>query len=428
MSGALQERFSRIAAFKPVVRREPVVAKAADCRDDLLARIGGEIGRNHYGEYVVSRQWYATPQMCEPSTEVLRLLLPLKRDRIAGMLQHAIDPEKWLFVDTETTGLAGGTGTYAFLVGLAWWESGGLRIEQLFMRDYDEEHSLLLELADRLDKRPVLVTFNGKSFDWPLLQNRFRMTRQIDVPELVAHLDFLHPARQLWRLQIGSTRLTDLERSVLGADELAWSRLHDVDSACIPDAYFEFLRTGATERICGVFQHNRMDLRGLAALAGRILQLLDKPENVQTDPLEYYGISQLLARRGQCSQARRMYEHCLNAELPEPIARKARHEAAKLAKRERDFGRATQLWNELASSIEPSFEALEQLAIHYERREQDYREAARITRSALGELRRASRLGLIRPERHEHLSARLRRRLIRVQSKADRNKSLGRLL
>jgi uncharacterized protein YprB with RNaseH-like and TPR domain len=393
-----------------------------------MARLGGEIGRNRYGEHVVSRQWYATPEMCEPSAEVLRLLLSPKCEARGQLIQYATDPKKWLFLDTETTGIAGGTGTYAFLIGLAWWELGGLRIEQLFMRDHDEEHSILLEIANRLAERPVLVTFNGKSFDWPLLQNRFRMTRQIDVPELGAHLDFLHPARQLWRLQIGSTRLGDLERSVLGGDSLGWSRLHDIDSSRIPEFYFDYLRTGAIDGISGVFQHNKMDLRGLAELAGHILHVLAEPENVEHEPLEYYGISQLLARRGQCSQARKMYEHCLNAELPEPIARKARHEAAKLAKRERDFGRATELWNELASSTEPSLEALEQLAIHYERREQNYCEAVRITRSALGELRRVSRLGLIGPERHEKLCARLKRRLIRVQRKADQIRTVGRLL
>jgi uncharacterized protein len=303
-----------------------------------------------------------------------------------------------------------------------------LRIEQLFMRDYDDEHSVLLELADRLKKRPVLVTFNGKSFDWPLLQSRFRMTRQIEVPELAAHLDFLHPARQLWRLQIGSTRLADLERTVLGNETLAWSRLHDVNSACIPDLYFQFLRTGAIDGIVGVFRHNAMDLRGLAALAGRILQVLGEPEDAQTGPLESYAISRLLAARGECTKARKLYERSLKAELPEPIARKARHEAAKLAKRERDFGRATELWNELADSSEPSFEALEQLAIYYERREKDYSQAVRITRSALREIRRASLLCLVTAERHAKLSARLQQRLTRVQRKADQIFRLGRLL
>jgi uncharacterized protein len=424
--GTLEERFSRTAAFRPVVGREPVIAKAVNCREDLLAQIGGEIGRNHYGEFFASRQWYDMPKKYEPSAEVLRLVLPRKCHGVEQILPQATDPEKWLFLDIETTGLAGGTGTYAFLTGLAWWESGGLRIEQLFMRDYDDEHSVLLELADRLKKRPVLVTFNGKSFDWPLLQSRFRMTRQIEVPELAAHLDFLHPARQLWRLQLGSTRLADLERTVLGNETLAWSRLHDVHSACIPDLYFQFLRTGAVDGIVGVFRHNAMDLRGLAALAGRILQVLAKPEDAQTEPLECYAISRLLDRRGESTKARKLYERCLKAQLPEPIARKARHEAAKLAKRERDFGRATELWNELADSSEPSFEALEQLAIYYERREKDYNQAVRITRSALREIRRASRPCVVRPERHAQLSARLKQRLVRVQRKADQIFGLGR--
>ena len=96
--------------------------------------------------------------------------------------EEVADPEQWLFLDTETTGLAGGTGTYAFLVGLAWWEGGGLEVEQLFMRDYSEERSLLAALAERLAERPVLVTFNGKSFDWPLLETRYRMTRTIPPP------------------------------------------------------------------------------------------------------------------------------------------------------------------------------------------------------------------------------------------------------
>ncbi len=130
----------------------------------------------------------------------------------------AIDPEQWLFLDTETTGLAGGTGTYPFLVGIAWWDAGGLQVEQFFMRDLDEEHSLLLELSERMAKRPILVTFNGKSFDWPLLETRYRMTRRIRAATPTAHLDLLHPARQLWRLRLGSVRLKELERHVLAAE------------------------------------------------------------------------------------------------------------------------------------------------------------------------------------------------------------------
>jgi len=103
------------------------------------------------------------------------------------------------------------------------------------MRDFSEEHSLLHELSARLAERPVLVTFNGKSFDWPLLENRFTMTRAIRVPSLAAHLDLLHPARALWKLRLGSVRLVELERHVLDAARLGWHREDDVSSALIPN-------------------------------------------------------------------------------------------------------------------------------------------------------------------------------------------------
>src|SRR5207253_5144767 len=131
--------------------------------------LGAEVGRNRFGQYVAARQWYATPAMCEPEKHAIELLL---RSRAAGgdklCAIHASDPEKWLFLDTEATGFIGGAGNLAFLIGLAWWDSGGIQIDQLFMRDAAEAYSILLELGRRLRKRPVLVTFNGKSFDWPL--------------------------------------------------------------------------------------------------------------------------------------------------------------------------------------------------------------------------------------------------------------------
>src|SRR5258708_13429087 len=131
----------------------------------------------------------------------------------------------------------GGTGTYPFLVGLAWLEGGSLEVEQLFMREYSEERSVLAVLAERLAERPILVTFNGKSFDWPLLQTRYRMTRTISPPVLRAHLDFLHPARSIWRLRLGSVRLPELERHLLG-----WNRGADLSPELIPHTYSHFVR------------------------------------------------------------------------------------------------------------------------------------------------------------------------------------------
>src|SRR5438552_2759364 len=216
---AVADKFARLAALKPA---QPMPARPAAIRtpgeDDTLGRLlGAGIATNHFGEHLAIRNWFSTPEFAEPSFTTLELLSHTRNESVSRKARAALqDPGKWLFLDTETTGLAGGTGTYAFLIGLAWWDAGGLQVEQFFMRDFAEEHSLLQELSRRLKERPVLVTFNGKSFDWPLLENRFTMTRSIAVPKLAAHLDLLHPARALWKLRLGSVRLVELERHVLG--------------------------------------------------------------------------------------------------------------------------------------------------------------------------------------------------------------------
>jgi uncharacterized protein len=257
----------------PYRRRAPLANPPMEEAYLSWRALGAEVVRNRFGPYVTARQWYATPAMCEPDRLAMELLLHSRAAANHVPKSHASDPEKWLFLDTEATGFIGGSGNLAFLIGLAWWDSGGIQIEQLFMRDAAEEYSILFELRRRIRKRPVLVTFNGKSFDWPLLVSRFQMTRAIAVPVLKAHLDFLHPAREIWKLQIGSVKLGHLEERVLGAESLGWSRSEDIDSALIPGIYFDYVY-GRSHRLEGVFRHNRMDLRGLAALAGRILQML----------------------------------------------------------------------------------------------------------------------------------------------------------
>jgi uncharacterized protein YprB with RNaseH-like and TPR domain len=426
MGNTIHDRLSRLSALRPVRTREALPdTHTMEEADRLIALVGAEIRRNRYGQHLAAQQWHPVSGECEPDRDVLRLLMPVKA-RVSPReaeraIEHAADPSRWLFLDTETTGLAGGTGTYAFLVGLAWWDAGGLQIEQLFMRDYGEEHSLLLEIARRLQERPVLVTFNGKSFDWPLLETRFQMTRAIAPPVLAAHLDFLHPARQIWRMQIGSVRLGDLERKVLGGEALGWSRRDDIDSSRIPEFYFEYLRGGRAEPIAGVFRHNRMDLRGLAALAERVFRMLREPESITDAPeasLELYGVSRLLGRRGERGRARGLYQRALAAGLPAAIDHTARHELARLARRERDFASAAMLWGELAQGTMPSFEACEQLAIHLERRAADPEEAARTIRAAMIKLRRAERIGTIAPHRHAHWLERFERRLVRLERKS----------
>src|SRR5258705_3436773 len=216
--GAFTDRFYRIAALKPT-RPGPSGAellRAPHAEDSLSRLLGAGIATNRYGQHVLVRNWFSSPEQADMSEVSLELLSRGRDETISKRTRTALaDPSKWLFLDTETTRLAGGTCTYAVLIGLAWWDAGALQVEQFFMRDFGEEHAILHEVAAHLAKRPVLVTFNGKSFDWPLLANRFTMTRSIAVPKLAAHLDLLHPARALWKLRLGSVRLVGLERHVI---------------------------------------------------------------------------------------------------------------------------------------------------------------------------------------------------------------------
>jgi len=322
------DKFSRLAALKPArsVPARPAALRAAEEEDALARALGAGVAENHYGEHLAVRNWFSTPEFAEPSPVALELLSRGKDESISRRTRAALaDPEKWLFLDTETTGLAGGTGTYAFLIGLAWWDAGGLQIEQLFMRDFAEEHSLLHELAARITERPVLVTFNGKSFDWPLLESRFTMTRSIAAPRLSAHLDLLHPARALWKLRLGSVRLSDLERHVLDAPRLGWRRDDDISSALIPQFYFDYLRGGSAEPLVGVARHNQMDLRGLAALFGKINSLLGAQKNAddEIDSRDLFGLSRFLQRRGEAGRAELTCAQAIDLGLPSEIHPKA---------------------------------------------------------------------------------------------------------
>lgn len=187
------DKFARLSALRPVTGAAQVpfraVAEPPDQTEEecMLARmIGASVAQTRFGNHLSVRNWHATPEFCAPSPNVMELLQSAgSRKSGSGINPLLHDPEKWLFLDTETTGLSGGTGTYAFLIGIAWWDAGGLQVEQFLMRDFSEEHSVLQELSERLAERPVLVTFNGKTFDWPLLQSRFTMTRCIRVPQQI---------------------------------------------------------------------------------------------------------------------------------------------------------------------------------------------------------------------------------------------------
>lgn len=428
------DKFARLAALKPAPRSiaRPSTLRAPDEEDALGRLLGAGVARNDFGEHLAIRNWYSSPEFAEPSNETLELLSRTRDEAISQRTRDAIaHPSKWLFLDTETTGLAGGTGTYAFLIGIAWWDAGGLQVEQFFMRDFAEEHSLLEELASRMAARPVLVTFNGKSFDWPLLASRFTMTRTIATPQPTAHLDLLHPARALWKLRLGSVRLVELERHVLQAERLGWHRDDDVPGALIPQYYFDYLRGGPAAPLAAVVRHNQMDLRGLAALFGKINELLSSETGgaSEVDCLDLFGLSRFLRRKGEPVRASSACEQALDAGLPAEFRPQARRGLAELARRRGDHDRAAKEWHEIVNDPRDGVDACEQLAIYYERRAKDFMRATEFSQLGILKLRR------LRAERQnwtdhrlaqleEKFLKRLRRLMERMKSETQRPASL----
>jgi uncharacterized protein len=423
---AFGDRFSRLAALKPT-RPRPSGAellRAPHAEDSLSRLLGAGIATNRYGQHVLVRNWFSSPEYRDISEVSLELLSRGRDGTLSKQMRAALaDSSKWLFLDTETTGLAGGTGTYAFLIGLAWWDAGALQVEQFFMRDFGEEHAILHEVAARIAERPVLVTFNGKAFDWPLLENRFTMTRSIAVPRLAAHLDLLHPARALWKLRLGSVRLVELERNVLDAARLGWHRQDDVLAALIPQHYFDYLRGGPAEPLAAVVRHNQMDLRGLAALVGKIDALLASDEGHDVESLDLFGLSRFLQRRGESHRAHSACMQAIDLGLPKEHEGQARRELALLAKRRGEHDKAAALWHELVKDQRNGAHACEQLAVYYERRRKDFARALEFATLGIAKVRRARALFLDRHGAHgsartqERLAARVARLQARIESK-----------
>jgi uncharacterized protein len=289
----------------------------------------------------------------------------------------AIDLREAVFLDTETTGLAGGTGTTAFLVGIGYFAPQELEapsselgahfvIRQFFMRDFVEERALLLALAEALAPFRHVVTFNGKSFDLPLLGTRFVLARlgQRWRPEL--HFDLLHPARRLWRDRLESCSLGSLEASILDHD-----RGPDVPSWLIPGIYAEYLRQGETGPLRRVFSHNRQDLLSLVALVTQVGRRLAEPLTSDLGPVELLAVARLYDELGLRERSCSLLEAAGQMELADSPLRQQVEVALALAYRR--FGRrdeAQAIWRRLASGSTTLLALIEQAKYEEHQRRQ----------------------------------------------------------
>lgn len=331
-------------------------------------------------------------QLRPPGPEVLAGLA-----RLPG---RSLDPGRLLFLDLETTGLAGGTGTCAFLVGTAWFEEGRLRLEQLIMRDPCEEAAMLARVRERLAGCGGLVTFNGKTFDMQLLATRFVMKRlRVDL-ESIPHVDLLHPARRLWSGRLPDCRLETLEEHVLGR-----RRRGDVPGHLIPQLYFRYLRSGEERLLARVARHNEADLAALAELACRLGAALHSPLDLRSAE-EDCALARWLVALGHLREARVLLERALEQGLSRPARRAALADLARLHRRQGEAAAAARAWRRILDEDPQDLVAAEELAKHLEHRLGDPSGALALVERALGraDLTPAWRRSL------EHRWRRLRRR------------------
>jgi len=362
--------------LRAIIRRIETRQPPRPAPEPIERVLGGEVLDTGEGTLLLVRRDYplAHHHGRWPLDGLLRAPLPLL-SRLARLDAPVAEPERLLFLDTETTGLAGGTGTYAFLVGAGYVEDGRFVVAQYFMRDLDEEPALLAALAPVLARASGIVTFNGGGFDLPLLETRFILARR-RWPSALPHLDLLRPARRVWTACFEDCRLATLERAVLGLQ-----REDDVAGALIPALYFDYLRRRRAAPLARVFAHNRADVLSLAALLGWFGAALAEPAPALS-PAEWAGLGRLwepidLERALGC------YRVALEAGLDGELAHVMRLRLAWWEKRAARWEAACTLWERAAGHHVFDPRPWEELAKFHEHRRRDYVAAHSIVETAL---------------------------------------------
>jgi len=300
-----------------------------------------------------------------------------------------LDLSRAVFLDTETTGLSGGTGTLVFLIGVGAFniQHSTFYIRQFFLRSPSEEAAMLHALAEHLDAFDAVVSFNGRGFDLPLLDARFRLARMRPRILRAPHLDLLPPARRMWRGRLASCALSALERAVLGVQR----DQADVPGELIPGLYFNYIQTGDASEMPRVMYHNAIDILSMVTLSARLMTLLDSPHATGRNAGDLLAIGKWRDQLGQSGEAEAALRDCLNAD-PDPATRfTALHRLGHLLKRLERRAEAVPLWEAVSESRTlEGVEACVELAKYYEWHAVDLDRAIVFTRKAMTHARRVT--------------------------------------
>jgi uncharacterized protein YprB with RNaseH-like and TPR domain len=321
----------------------------------------------------------------------------------------SIPYNQFLFIDTETTGLAGGAGTYVFLIGVAKFENERFHFAQFFLQDPANELAQLAALENYCSSAKVIVSYNGKSFDLPRLHTRYRFHGWPQPFEDVFHIDLLHIARRLWKSHLSSCSLGNIEHHLLGVTRSSL----DVPGWQVASLFFDYLQNGDPTPLSSVFYHNEIDVLSLITLLNYITNRLSNPLADKYQSLDdLVSIGTYLARHNRIQSAQSVLTHTINnIDLPEHLYLSALSNLASLYKKSGEYSEAVPLWEILASHN--VLQAHTDLAIYYEHKKTDFQEAIHWTLSAVEILSLYSS-----PPQSEKIRAALEHRLSRLKRKS----------
>ena len=400
----LRKRIDAILSRRPQGQRAETLPAASGRGVPLEELVPGEEATNEAGPFFCSSR--QVKGSARHGRYCVRDMAPLDMCRLAVLgndpALRELDYREAMFLDTETTGLAGGTGTVAFLIGLGWFEGDAFITRQLFARDYGEERATLLGLRELMEGKRFLVSFNGKAFDANLLAARFIMNRMPDPLAGLPHLDLLHPARRLLRHRMSDRRLAALEAALLG-----FERNGDVPGSEIPGRYFDWLRRRDGRLMADVFEHNRLDILSLAALAVHLSELIDPEGDARGfHPGDRLAAVRLLLARECPDEAVRILNPLIGCDSRK-TARDAARELSLYYKRAGQWPAAVAVWEGMVRRDEGDCFALIELAKWCEHRLRDLTRAKAL----------AERAGAGAPHLSPDESADLARRRQRLERK-----------
>ena len=292
---------------------------------------------------------------------------------------RGLDLSTALFIDLETTGLSGGTGTIPFNVGMGYYRDEKFWVAQYFLGDLSEEERMIQEMAQFFEEMNFqsVVTYNGKNFDIPLLETRFILHRQPFPLSGLPHLDFMYPARNLWKHKYDNCRL-----SYLALEVVQTGRTEDIPSAEVPWRYFQYLQTGNYELIEPVLYHNQEDILSLlgVVIAGASI-FVEEGEECLGDAMDFYGAGNVLEKIGDTEKSVQFYEKALSGDLSDDVTTLAKMKLSYFFKRNQDWDKAVAIWREITSLENITAGQLfsfRELAMYLEHREKNYDEAIKI--------------------------------------------------